>query len=161
MRIRRVPIWLFVSLLVVGLTSAPAHAQPPLLTFSAMLQPGQEVPPILSNNPFGNAFMTFDLADSMLCYSISYTNAGAANLLSGETVAHFHGPARPGVSAAPQFNISPFPSPVGSPKVGCVGPLNATQRTELFNGQWYINIHSNQFGTGEIRGQVLFERPIP
>ena len=147
------------SIVLLGMTSVAAQAQ--LAAFTAVIQPTQEVPPILTSNAFGNALVTFDVPTSMLCYSITYSNGGVADLASGETVAHFHGPALPGVSTGVTFDISPLPSPLGSPKVGCVGPLSVTQRTELVNGQWYINIHSNDHPSGEIRGQVLFERIIP
>ena len=63
---------------------------------TAVLQPTQEVPPILASNAFGSAFMTVNVSDGMLCYSITYAESGAPDLASGETAAHFHGPARPG-----------------------------------------------------------------
>lgn len=145
-----------VSLVVLGMATAPSGSQnmaaDPLL--QVHLQPTQETPPILTSNAFGTAVLTFDRRDSMLCYSITYTDGGLAELESGEIAAHFHGPARVGEAAGIQFEISPSVSATGSPKVGCVGPLDATQRRDLFNGFWYINIHSNDFPGGEIRGQI-------
>ena len=129
--------------------------------FTAVLQPTQETPPILASNAFGNAFFDFDVSTSMLCYSITYSSDGLPDLGSGETAAHIHGPAEPGVAAGIVFNISPVPSPVGSPKEGCVGPFTPAQRTDLANGLMYLNIHSNAFPGGEIRGQILLERTYP
>ena len=120
--------------------------------FFAVLNSKQEVlDPKPDSNAFGNALMTFTNSDSMLCYSISYSalEGGA------ETVAHFHAPASVGEAASPVFDISPAPSPLGSPKTGCVGPLTRADRAELRRGRFYINIHSTNFPSGEIRGQVL------
>ncbi len=86
----------------------------------------------------------------MLCYAIAYSD-----LVGVESSAHFHGPASAGRNASVQFSISPSPSPVGSPKTGCVVPLDMQQEKDLLMGLWYINVHSTQFGGGEIRGQVL------
>lgn len=83
--------------------------------------------------------------DNMLEYNISFDP-----LASGEIAAHFHGPAPAGQPAGVQI-----PLPLGSPKVGVAGPLSAQQKADLMAGLWYVNIHSNQFGSGEIRGQVL------
>jgi len=152
------PLRRFTIGLLLSVFAVTAQAQS-VGTFTAVLQPTQVVPPILTSNAFGNAHMTFDIATSILCYSISYTDAGAAQFASGETVAHFHLGA-PGVSGGVIFDISPLPSPVGSPKQGCVGPLTAADRTNLIAGLWYINIHSNNHPAGEIRGQVYLERVV-
>lgn len=155
MRTRFVPVLSIASLLVFGILSPSARAQTTMEWIAlSVMTPSQEVPPVLESNAFGVAFLTFEELTSTLCYSISYTDGGLDNLASGETAAHFHGPARPGEAAGVQFEISPNPSPTHSPKVGCVGPLDATQRRELLSGLWYINVHSNAFPSGEIRGQI-------
>ena len=76
------------------------------------------------------------------------------NLGGTELVAHFHGPAAPGQAAAILHNISPSPSPLGSPKNGCV-TLSGQEQKDLKKGLLYINIHSSIAPNGEIRGQVL------
>jgi hypothetical protein len=42
-----------------------------------------------------------------------------------------------------------------SPKTGCVGPLTGKQMSNLKKGLFYLNVHSEMFPAGEIRGQVL------
>lgn len=127
--------------------------------FFAVLNSNQEIQnPKPNSNALGNALMTYTKSDSMLCYSISYTA-----LVAMETAAHFHGPASAGQNASILFPISVVPeggevaepSPFGSPKSGCVGPLSNTERSDLRKGLLYINIHSEAFPAGEIRGQVL------
>lgn len=154
------------SILVLSAFSVPASAQT-IKTFIAVLNAGQEFfpptnqPPSNPSNALGVAFMTFNERTKELCYSISYTA-----LVGTETAAHFHGPtgpgpAGPGTISPVVFFISsksptpPSPSPLGSPKTGCVGPFDRNQRNDLLKGLFYINVHSTTFGGGEIRGQVL------
>jgi hypothetical protein len=119
--------------------------------FFAVLNSQQEIQdPKPDSNAFGNALMTFTNSDSMLCYSISYSD-----LVGTENNAHFHAPASVGENASVLFPISPSPSPFGSPKTGCVGPLTDQDRSNLRRGLFYINIHSTTYPSGEIRGQVL------
>ena len=131
------------SLVVLGATVFPANAGG-TRTFIAVINSGQEVPPNASNS-FGNAHLIFDKTTHELCFSISYSE-----LSSDETAAHFHGPASAGTNAGVQFGL-----PASSPKTGCVGPLSNQQRKNLRKGLFYINVHSNDSPSGEIRGQVL------
>src|SRR5213596_3155255 len=57
-------------------------------TFIALMNGGQETPPTTSD-ALGVAFLTFDEATKMLCYSI--TTRGVSS--TEETFAHIHGPA--------------------------------------------------------------------
>jgi CHRD domain len=157
------------SILAAALWVSPAAADTFDGVFIAQLNGAQEVPPEASPST-GVAFLTFNKDNSNLCYAISYTP------LSGtEFLAHFHGPANkgdvagPGVSSPVLHNITggspPGPSPVGSPKNGCVsltdenGKVDKQQVKDLKSGLWYINVHT--MGpppaniNGEIRGQVL------
>ena len=139
------------ALFCLGVVAWPVKATADEVFF-AVLNSQQEIQdPKPTSNAFGNAFMTFTNANSMLCYSISYSalEGGA------ETAAHFHGPASAGQNASVLLDISPAPSAFDSPKTGCVGPLTNRQRADLRRGLFYINIHTEDFLMGEIRGQVL------
>ena len=137
-------------------TAVPAGAQNQLIIpYIAILNSTQEsLDP--ASNAFGVAFLTANRDTRMLCYDMSY-----GTLVGTETAAHFHGPAGPTVDAGILFNITapgavdPGPSPLGSPKTGCVGPLNGEEARTLNSGRLYINVHSDLFPAGEIRGQVL------
>jgi hypothetical protein len=149
------------AVLAVGLVVASIAASPRpagadnLQPFTALLNAGQEVPP-RNSSAQGLAFMTFNATNGELCYSISYQG-----LTSPEILAHFHAPAPPGQNANILFDISPNgPSPLGSPKTGCVGPLTKQQIRDLRDGLFYINIHTTMFTGGEIRGQVLPNRGV-
>lgn len=123
-------------------------------SFIAVLNSGQEIQtPKPVSDTQGVALMTLDTRDRMLCYSISYFPP-----IDDEILAHFHGPASAGQNAGILFDISPEPpgpSPLGSPKTGCVGPLSGKQVSDLKKGLFYINVHSTTFPDGEIRGQVF------
>jgi len=148
-KIRWEKIVLFASiictLLLVG-SAVPVRAQ--TFTFTAVLNSGQEPPPNTNrSNGLGVAFVTFNTSTGELCFSISYRD-----LSSAETNAHFHAPAPPGVNAGVVVQL---PTP-GTPKNGCVMPeLTEAQQRDLFQGLWYINIHTKNRPGGEIRGQVL------
>jgi hypothetical protein len=125
--------------------------------FFAVLNSGQEVPPNDSNS-FGVAFMTFDKKTEELCYSISFTVPllGIEDPIIGT---HFHRGAA-GENGPRLFSITGDggPSPLGSPKNGCVGPLDRSQQKDLKKGLFYINVHSQFYPGGEIRGQVLKQK---
>lgn len=135
------------SLLAGALCAAPVAADT-LTPFTAVLNGAQETPPVASPSQ-GVAFLTLNKTISTLCYAISYSPLAGA-----EIHAHFHGPGSPGVAAGILHNISPSPSPLGSPKNGCV-VLSKDQIKQLKKGLIYINIHSTAAPNGEIRGQVL------
>jgi hypothetical protein len=138
-----------ISALLLVVSAVPVRAQT-WTTFTAVLTSGQEPPPNTNTSQaFGVAVVVFNAVTGDLCFSISYDES---LLTSAETNAHFHAPGPPGVNAPV---VVPLPSP-GSPKNGCV-PTNLTedQRLGLFQGLWYINIHTAMNPGGEIRGQVI------
>lgn len=125
--------------MVTAAAAAPAPKQ-----FLAVLNSGQETPPVASAGN-GAAHLTFDESTKMLCYSITFQS-----LSSAEILAHIHGPALPGTPGGVLF-----PLPLGNPKSGCVGPLDKNQKSTLLKNSTYVNIHSTAFPAGEIRGQIL------
>ncbi len=133
---------------VAPVLAAPAHlaiAKPThQLTFFAVLNGGQVVPPSPSN-AMGVGFLTFDESTKRICYSISYSQ-----LQGTETEAHLHG-APPGQTNAVLYDLTPL----GTPKVSCLGPIKPNEEKLLKQGRMYINIHTDVFVAGEIRGQVL------
>jgi hypothetical protein len=111
--------------------------------FKADIDATQEVP---SNNSPGSGTGCFTLDPITLELSFDISFSGLTGV---ETAAHIHGPALPGQNAGVVF-----PLPLGSPKLGTVGPLTAAQVTDLTDGLMYVNIHSTLFPGGEIRGQI-------
>src|SRR5262249_36130939 len=141
----------------VALWVGPAAADTFDTTFIAQINGAQETPPNWSPSP-GVASFPLNKETCTLCYGISYTP-----LEGTEFLAHFHGPAAkgdmagPGVASPILHNIDPpGPSPIGSPKNGCVLVSDKQQVKDLKAGLWYINIHTMpNHPAGEVRGQVL------
>jgi hypothetical protein len=111
--------------------------------FKAVIDGAQEVPPTPSPGTGLGCFMLD--ANNMLHYEVSYTG-----MMGAETAAHIHGPAPIGANAGVVF-----PFALGTPKIGSFGPLTAVEVADLSNGLYYVNIHSQIFPGGEIRGQIL------
>jgi hypothetical protein len=126
---------------------APAAAET-LIAYQALLNGPQQSPPEASPSQ-GVALVLLVKETNMVCYRISYSPLAGTELL-----AHFHGPAAPGQNAPVLVNISPSPSPLGSPKHACV-QFTKDDVKLLNKGLLYINIHSSVAPNGEIRGQVL------
>ena len=96
----------------------------------------------------GTGIMTYDDVTGVLSWDISW-----GGLSGNETVMHFHGPAPPGVNAGVQVDFGAI-SGTTSPLIGS-SVITAGQAADLLADLWYINIHTDQFPGGEIRGQVL------
>jgi hypothetical protein len=110
--------------------------------YKADLKASKEVPATASSAT-GKANITYDDKSKKLSWAVTYSG------LSGEpTAAHFHGPAAPGKNAGPVVDIS------GDIKKGSAD-LTAEQAADLKAGKWYLNIHTEKFPDGEIRGQVV------
>jgi hypothetical protein len=99
----------------------------------------------------GSATMTYDDNTQLFSWNVSW-----AGLDGNVTLAHFHGPATPAQNAGVQVGISV----AANPSVGSTA-LTAAQATQLHDGLWYINVHTDLFPAGEIRGQVLLEGVVP
>ena len=98
----------------------------------------------------GSAAMTFDTDTSLFDWDVSWSG------LSGNiTVGHFHGPAFPNSNAGVQVAIDVNTNPSLGFTI-----LTAPQAADLLSGLWYVNLHTDNFPGGEIRGQVNVV-PVP
>lgn len=109
---------------------------------------------MLATTAQGAATVTLDDVSGLLSWNITFGNNGPSfnnGMLDNgaEVLAHFHGPAMPGMTAGVQVTL-----PLGSPKIGSQ-VISALQQTQVKSDLWYINIHSTSCGAGEIRGQVV------
>lgn len=95
---------------------------------------------------FGNIAGTYDDVTNQLNYQVTW-----ANLTAPTTVAHFHLGA-PGTSGGVTLGFTPV-----SPSIG-TATLSEAQESSLLAGNWYANVHTQNFLGGEIRGQVI---PVP
>src|SRR5258708_22109128 len=130
---------LFVVSLSNGAVYEISGKQPTL--FTANLTGAQETPP---NNSPGMGTATLLLSPDETTARVSLNFSG---LTGTQTAAHIHGPGATGV-LAPVL----FPLPNGNLSDFLISPTS-TDVQNLKNGLLYINVHSNNFSNGEIRGQ--------
>jgi hypothetical protein len=127
-----------------GSSSSSASTAGQTERLRATLSGAAEVPANASAGT-GSLEATLDKSTSVIKWKLSYSD------LSGPaTMAHFHGPAMPGVNAGV---VVPFPS-AASPSEG-EAKLSQAQIDDLMAGKWYVNVHTAANPGGEIRGQVL------
>lgn len=150
-----VSVLLYVVTVGIGIVPAVANT-----TFTVILDSDQEVSRVKHEkrnhtiNGTGKAQFIYQPTNQQVCYTMSFER-----LVGTETEVHVHAPAPKKENAPVLFFIAPEESggvsPLGSPKKGCLGPLNRQELRWLKRGLWYLNIHTDKFPGGEIRGQVL------
>ena len=99
----------------------------------------------------GSGTLTLDTATGIVSFNITFSGLG-----SPESVAHVHGPAAECVGANSIYGL-----PAGSPKIGSSPVLTAQEQADMLAGLHYVNIHSDTFSLGEIRGQIVQVPAIP
>ena len=140
---------------------APVAALATVQNLGASADVAQTVPLCAAGSSAqGTATVTLDDANGLLSWTVTFGNnaPGFDNGLLDQGVelfAHFHGPALPGVPAGVQVAILG-----GSPSVGSQ-TISAAQMADVLNDMWYINIHSTNCSSGEIRGQLLVVTATP
>lgn len=138
--LRHAASWAVLTLGLAGLASAQQ------VQLVASLDGSQEVPPVATAGT-GSGTLTLDLATSVLTVSGSYSG-----LTSNANVAHLHGPAAVGANAGIIFGLTISGGTSGT--FSGSGNLTATQVQSVLTGLTYLNVHTANFGNGELRGQV-------
>ncbi|MEO6390450.1 MAG: CHRD domain-containing protein [Pyrinomonadaceae bacterium] len=121
-------------------------------TFTAYLTPAQEVPAVASTGS-GRAVVILNTAGTSIDWSVTFTG-----LTSAQTLSHIHGPAAVGASAAVLINFGTVGGTSGT--ISGTSAITPTQVAQLRSGLHYVNIHSANFGGGELRGQLAKPRPV-
>lgn len=111
--------------------------------YSAQLDGMQQVPATTSNAT-GSGRFHIDTVHNLLAYDISYQN-----LEGSETSATIQGPAARGEDSAPVV----YTLPAGNPKLG-QWQYHESMEADILAGRMYVNILSDQYVDGEIRGQI-------
>jgi hypothetical protein len=124
---------------VVYLACTNPGAVEPGKVFTATLTGANEVP---ANNTTANGTATLTLSGDEKTATVTYA---VSNLSGNQTGAHIHGPAKPGENADVVFELT-GPS--------TVFPLSDSQRVSLKSGLYYVNVHTDLFPSGQIRGQL-------
>jgi hypothetical protein len=111
--------------------------------FTANLSGDQETPP---NNSTGTGTGTFflDASGTTITYNVTYQN-----LVGTPAASHLHR-AAPGVAGPIIVPLTCCPNPLSG-----TAPWDPANTSALLAGNVYVNIHSNLFPGGEIRGQLI------
>jgi hypothetical protein len=91
----------------------------------------------------GTFSASYDQSTKILSYTVTYSGMTPTSM-------HIHSGAI-GNNGTVIFTLT---TPTSSPSTGSV-PLNASQETDLLAGNYYINIHSSTYPSGEVRAQIL------
>ena len=108
--------------------------------FTATINGAQQVPAVTSTAT-GEFLGAYDSGTKQLTYTVTYRGLTP-------TIAHIHigAPGVKGVVAIPFANLT-------SPITGTV-TLSLSQADNLLNNSMYVNMHSNAYPDGEIRGNI-------
>lgn len=142
--------WLIILsiLLLSGIANA-GH----LVYFTGNLDGNQEVPPN-SSTATGFGRVTLDTNTNLINVSVYYNN-----LSSGVTVGHIHGPATTGLEAGIVWNLNPTTGQTNGAVINALFTATEQNIADLFAGLMYFNIHTANFGGGELRGQIFIDSP--
>jgi len=155
MRLRDI---LLASTCTLALTAA-ASAQ---TTYTAVLSGVNEVP-VSATSATGTATVVLNAAQTQLSISCQFQN-----LTGTYSASHIHGPAPVGVNAGVKWGFIGAPAGWifsnsnhdGTLSNFIVTGITSTDVSNLNAGMFYVNVHSNVFPGGEIRGQ-LGSAPVP
>jgi len=140
---------ILLSALLATATFSPAAT----LIFNATMNSAAERPTPTGSSAVGTATLTID--DVSLAFSLVGTYAGLTSAAIGS---HIHGPANTENSAPILFPLTHTGGTTGT--LSFTGTYTAEQLTNLRNTLHYVNVHTDPFRLGEIRGQLV-AAPIP
>jgi hypothetical protein len=125
----------------------------PVYTFISQYSGLQESPPVTTSGK-GLILGIYDPVTNEIKYGL-----GFAELMGNTTAAHFHAPGMPGQNAPVIIPKPSFPTGVKAGVYTNSHVISDVQETQLIQGLWYANIHSNMFPGGEIRAQLILQAP--
>jgi hypothetical protein len=132
------PIFLLAGILFAA-SVAGGHAE--TISLRALLVGGGNVPKTTSEG-FGEAQFSYDGASHRLEYYVSYDGVAPTKI-------DLHGPAGPAETAGAILAI-----PVSGSPISGAATLTPEQAALLLSGKLYIDMHSQAYAEGEVRGQI-------
>ena len=121
------------------------QSNPELAAFKAVLHPGYVVPPV-NSAARGELVGVLNRTTGLLRFRLQFEG------LSGPVrSAAFHSPAMEGEVAAPTLAIGrALSSPFEARAI-----LSPRQSANLLSGQWYVELRTERYPNGELRGQMI------
>jgi hypothetical protein len=129
--------------------SQTASTQSSRLLFEAHLSGEEEAPTPVNSPASGRATFVLDEDNNTLHYMV------AVYEITGITAAHIHIGA-PGAAGPVVFDLFPNGGDVFDPENAIRGSLTLTagEVATLIAGDYYVNVHTQEYPAGEIRGQI-------
>jgi len=144
-----------IALAALAAATLATAAQAELITYEFDITVDQAVPApdVDGFNPSGFGIVDVDTEALTISWTITYEGLTGPIVAPG---AHFHGPALPGETAGVEvFLTDGDPAEPASGSLVGSAPLSLQQLDDVTSGLWYVNIHTAQNPSGEIRGQVV------
>jgi hypothetical protein len=147
--------WKSMGALAVALTLMPmlGLAKPEVFSNIPLLGT-EEVPPV-SSPGYGALTAIYDEDTNTLYYEYEW-ELGEDN---EAVAAHFHGPAARGENASVAVDVGEGIAGKSGKITGMV-MLSDAEEVDLKAGLWYLNIHSVEVPSGELRGQLVEMSPL-
>ena len=123
-------------------------AQAAPVSFAVPLTGAQQVPPVQTSGS-GSADLTYDASTRVVTWNITFSG-----LSSQATMAHFHGPAAAGKNAGVKVWLSEKGNKEVTSPIKGEATLSADDAKMFEGGEMYVNVHTKDHPSGEIRGQV-------
>jgi len=133
---------LFIFSVVISCNNDDDSAPDPNVIFEATLDGASEVP-VNTSTATGTATLTYNTTTKIFTITVTHSIATPTN-------GHIH-KAAAGESGPPVFPFTSFTSPISFTSAA----LDAAQEADLNAGLYYVNIHTDAFPPGEIRGQLI------
>lgn len=162
LKLTAIPLFIFISLL--ALSSCESDSEMKKVTdFSkqGIVLSGAQETPAVPTTALGTMDVFYTKETRILTYTVNWSG-----LTGPVTAAHIHGLAPTGYPAAVVQTFA-LTAIVRCPTISntTCGTYKGTflvdgvvvKEEDLLNGMYYVNIHTNTYGAGEIRGQIRFQ----
>jgi hypothetical protein len=124
-------------------------------THTAIVQlNGSNEVPVVATTGMGTANITYSEQSKTIAYTITWQLGSATATTTGM---HFHGAENGSNSTSSPIviEIPGFTTASSGTLTGTTRVLNTAEISQLLSGKWYVNIHSSDFTSGEIRGNIV------
>jgi hypothetical protein len=144
-----------VALLVVLVLAACSSDDDSTITYTFTLEGEQEVPDPVDTDATGSVTVVFNEETKIMTLNGSVSNLSSPLLDIGDNgPAHIHEGER-GENGGIAFVITVNNRISDEPTLSLVTePLTESEENLLKSGGYYVNIHTENFGAGELRGQI-------
>lgn len=121
---------------------------------TVQLTGASEVPPV-PNAGTGTIDITYDSVTNIINYNVEWQLGATSATTTGM---HFHGSdnGSPTTNSPVLIPVEGFSAGSSGTLTGSTPALTPVQESQLLSGKWYFNIHSSNYPSGAMRGNIVF-----